>query len=99
MRTAFWYFNHFLLKLKIINIYTIIGKGELHLRIAFGKADQQRLEEAEVEGDKPSQIGPPATIFRISKAAEEKQKVRDRDKRFHAAKGLPVRVSFIILNH
>ena len=69
------------------------------MRIAFGKADQQRLEEAEVEGDKPSQIRPPATIFRISKAAEEKQKVRDRDKRFHAAKGLPVRVSFIILNH
>ena len=74
-----------------LSFNTIIGKGALHLRIAFGKAEQDRFEAAD-EGDKPAMIGPSATIFRISKAAEEKQKVKRRDQRFHGAKGLPIMV-------
>jgi len=72
------------------------GQGELHLRIAFGKVEQEKLEEAlEEDEEKPPKIGPPATIFRISRDTLERKKVKDRDKRFHATKGLPIRVRVV----
>jgi len=72
------------------------GAGELQLRIAFGKEEKKRLEKSlEDEKSVPSKICPPATNFRVSKDVAEKKKVKKRDKRFHAAKGMPIRVRIV----
>lgn len=78
----------------LFNLLNNAGKGEIHLRLAFGSNERKLFQETlHAVKDRPSKMGPPNTTFYLSKTLTEKRKAKKVDERFSAAKGLPLLVS------
>jgi len=71
------------------------GVGQLHLRIGIGDDDRERLMNSFGGTMIRNIIGPPHTNFYVSKDGVEKKKVKERDARFNAGKGLSMTVRIV----